>query len=116
MAVVISATVRTFRDVQGNSQIQGNFLIEFRDATYFAGLGENIDLSPYMQRVEYVTAQPAQLLSAAVRYFPQPNYTAYPVLAGSGNIQLFHAVSGLLEVVSGNAVSGARAVLTVWGA
>ncbi len=115
MAVVISASVRTYKDVKGNPEVRGNFLIEFRDAAYFAGQGEIIDLSPYMQRVDYIMTTPALITSAARRALVYPNMALYPGLAGSGALQIYNAVSGLLEAQSGEAYSGLKAVITVYG-
>ncbi len=103
MAVVVSSTVFTEKDISGNPHVRGYFLIEFRDATYAAG-GESLDLSPYMQRVEYVT-QP-MIASGAVAVEMRANLPDYPGNAGSGRIQAYYAGSSIVTInMSGIGVS-----------
>lgn len=129
MAVVISSLVFTKKDIAGNSFVEGYFLVEFRDAGYTPG-GEAMDLSSFMRRAEFVQATPA---SGALDYEARPSYTDYPGNAGSGRVTLHYLRSSLgisiisgtvniapaqlrAELLSGVAVSGARAIVHAIGA
>lgn len=111
---IISSIVFTKKDLTGNNWVETWLLWEFTQAGYTPG-GENINLTPYFSRVEMAQAQS---VSGAIEFTARHNAADLPGNAGSGRVQLMRVVSGagnFIEVVSGAAVSGARAYIHALG-
>jgi hypothetical protein len=125
VGTLISPIVRTQRDIAGNEYTDVYSIFEYTSAGILP-TGESIDLSPYMRRVELVTAQP---ISGALLHLPRPIATDFPGNAGSGRMGLFYIGSGAITVsgfinagvltqtplLSGVAVSGTRAYIHAFG-
>jgi len=122
MGIIVSSAIRVTEDISGNKQTEAQLLIEFTDASYIAG-GEIFDLSPYVSRVERIVTN---LASGANLWMPVPSNTDIPGGPISTRIALYMTmvstglVSGagpgqMVEVASGAAVSGNRAVALVYG-
>ena len=94
MGTLISPIVFTKRDIAGNSFTEVLAIFEYT-STGILPTGESIDLSPYMRRVEVVTAQ---AISGALLNDPRPNATDFPGNAGSGRMELYTLGSGLVTV------------------
>ena len=111
---VVSSLVYTTKDEGASPRSTGWFLYELTSS--YIGGGLVADLGDYFRRVERGMAEMASGSGMLVPVWYAGDHPGDP---NSGRIQLFGVgggtTSGLVEMASGVAISGARAVLTVIG-
>jgi len=113
MGVLISPLVRTVKDVAGNSSTEVWSIYEYQAANI--GVGDSIDLSAFMRRVEYINVTP---ISGAILHIPKPFASDFPGNAGSGRMEVHRVGGSGLEgslMQSAFAVSGMRAYIHAFG-
>lgn len=102
MGTLISPITFTKRDVAGNAFVEVLSIFEYTSAGILP-VGESIDLSNYMRRVEMIQAQP---ISGVFLYEARPNATDFPGNAGSGRMELYYGGSSTINInISGLPVS-----------